>query len=60
MFKKKSEAEIKQPQELYCANKKCLNEIARFHQLFHVLDVKESISNKYCFDCIVDSKIGAE
>jgi len=54
MFKKKSEAEIKQPQELYCSNSGCRNEIAKLHQLFHVLDVEESILNKYCFDCIVE------
>lgn len=56
MWRKKSEFEIKQPQELYCSNKKCLNEISKFHPMFDVLDkenLNEYILKNYCFDCIV-------
>ena len=56
MFKKKSEAQIKQPQELYCSNKGCFNEISIFHPMSHVLDVDGDTKKKYCFDCITDNQ----
>jgi hypothetical protein len=49
--------EYKQPQELYCANLNCLNEIAELSPMYQLLDdtgVQYALS--YCFQCIVEGK----
>ena len=58
LFKKRSIEEIKQPQEYYCSNVECTNEIADFNQL-SVLLTKEAYNNLadfYCMDCIMEEK----
>ena len=55
---KKNPVDYKQPQEYYCANFECLNEIARLSDLFYLLDDSGvEYSNMYCIDCIVERKI---
>lgn len=58
IFHKKDPVEYKQPQELYCSNYECLNEIAELSQCYNLLD-KYGIkySNKYCLDCITESRL---
>lgn len=59
MFKKKSIEEIKQPQEYYCANLSCTNEVAQFDPLHNLL-TNEAFNNYadfYCMDCIIESRI---
>ena len=57
MFKK-NPIEYKQPQEYYCSNYDCLNEIAELSQCYNLLD-KYGIkySDQYCVDCITESKV---
>lgn len=57
-FKRKSIEEIKQPQEYYCSNPKCTNEIARFGQMADLL-TEEAFNRHadfYCLDCIIEGK----
>ena len=55
-FKRKSIEEIKQPQEYFCANINCLNEIAKFNSLYELLteEAKNNAAENYCFSCIVE------
>lgn len=56
MFRKKSIVEVKQPQEYYCANTNCFNEIAKFSPLYDLLteEAQEKDAESYCFSCIVE------
>jgi hypothetical protein len=57
-FKKRPIEDIKQPQEYFCSNECCLNEIARFSPLAHLLTEKalDNLSLFYCVDCIVQEE----
>ena len=55
---KKDPVEYKQPQEDYCCNFECLNEVASASNLFYLLDsYGVKYSNMYCIDCITEGKI---
>lgn len=56
MFKKKNPVEVKQPQEYFCSNLECFNEIAKFSPLYDLLteEVQENEADRYCFSCIVE------
>ena len=56
LFKRKNIEEIKQPQEYYCSNINCLNEIAVFSPLYDLLtkEAKDKEAENYCFTCIVE------
>jgi hypothetical protein len=56
LFKKKPVEEIKQPQEYFCANPYCLNEIAKFSPLYSLLteEAQNNDAENYCFSCIVE------
>ena len=59
IFHRKNPVEYKQPQEYYCSNYECLNEIAQESVLFYLLDnYGVKYSSKYCIDCITEGKIG--
>lgn len=57
-FKKRQIEDIKQPQEYFCSNEHCLNEIAQFSPLAHLLTEKalNDLSSFYCIDCITQEK----
>ena len=55
IFRKKDPVEYKQPQEYYCSNYECLNEIADFSDQYPLLDTYGvQYSSKYCIDCITE------
>jgi hypothetical protein len=56
MFRKKSVVEVKQPQEYFCSNVDCFNEIAKFSPLFDLLteEAQGKDAENYCFSCIVE------
>jgi hypothetical protein len=56
LFKRKSIEEIKQPQEYYCSNLQCFNEIAKFSPLYDLLteEAQHKEAYNYCFTCIVE------
>jgi hypothetical protein len=58
LFKKRSIEEIKQPQEYYCSNIDCTNEIADFNQLSGLLteEAYNNLADFYCIDCIIEEK----
>lgn len=58
IFKKKSLEEIKQPQEYYCSNASCTNEVADFSQLANLLteEAHNNLAEFYCMDCIIEEK----
>lgn len=58
IFKKRSIAEIKQPQEYYCSNVDCLNEVAKFSELVDCLTptAYKMYAYYYCIDCITNRK----
>ena len=58
IFKKRSIEEIKQPQEYYCSNPTCLNEIAKFDPLSDLLtrDAWENLADSFCVECIVERR----
>jgi hypothetical protein len=58
LFKKKPIEEVKQPQEYFCANINCLNEIAKFSPLYNLLteEAKSNSAENYCFSCIVEGE----
>lgn len=58
IFKKKSLAEVKQPQEYYCSNVFCTNEVADFSQLSHLLteEAHNNLADFYCIDCIIERR----
>lgn len=58
MFKRKNPVEVKQPQEYYCSNVQCFNEIAKFSPLYELLteEVQSREAEKYCFSCIVEGE----
>jgi hypothetical protein len=58
LFKKRSIEEIKQPQEYYCSNIDCTNEIADFNQLCPLLteEAYNNLADFYCIDCIIEEK----
>lgn len=50
--------EYKQPQEVFCSNLECFNEIAKYHPMYHVLDDEAlKLAEHFCFDCILEGKI---
>lgn len=58
MIFKKNPIDYKQPQEIYCANFYCLNEIAELSVLYELLDdYGVKYAKSYCLDCIVEGKI---
>lgn len=59
LFKKKSLAEIKQPQEYYCSNSSCTNEVADFSPLVNLLteEAYNNLADFYCIDCIIEEKV---
>lgn len=61
LFKRKPIEEIKQPQEYYCSNINCKNEVAQFSPLSDLLttDAFNNYSDFYCIDCIIESKTHA-
>lgn len=58
IFKKKSIEEIKQPQEYFCSNPYCTNEVADFSQLADLLtdEAHNNLADFYCIDCIIEEK----
>lgn len=58
LFRRKTVEEIKQPQEYYCSNINCLNEIAKFSPLYHLLtqETQSGGAENYCFTCIVEGE----
>lgn len=60
-FKKRSVQEIKQPQEYYCSNALCINEVAQFSPLLNLLtdEAYNNYSDFYCIDCIIERKVNA-
>lgn len=57
MFKK-DPVSYKQPQEYYCSNMYCLNEVAAHSLLRDMLteEALEKLAEYYCIDCIVEGK----
>ena len=57
-FKKKSIEDIKQPQEYYCSNVDCVNEVAQFNELSRLLTngAYNDYADFYCMDCIVERR----
>lgn len=55
MFKK-DPIKYKQPQEHYCSNFKCLNEVAQFNELSKLLtdEAFDNLSYFFCMDCIIE------
>lgn len=55
-FKKRPIEEIKQPQEYYCSNNLCINEVAKFSALskFLTKEASDIYSDIYCIDCIIE------
>ena len=54
---KKDPISYKQPQELYCSNFYCLNEIAKSSNMFSLLDENGiQYADSYCFDCIIERR----
>lgn len=58
MFKKKNVLEVKQPQELYCSNLYCTNEIADLSPLSYILTdfAVDNYALFYCLDCIIEER----
>lgn len=56
LFKKRSIEEIKQPQEYYCSNPECINEVAQFGPMAHLLtdEAFNKYADFYCLDCIIE------
>ena len=58
IFRKKNPIEYKQPQEDYCSNFECLNEIGSLTDQYILLDnYGIKYSNNYCINCITEGKI---
>lgn len=57
MFKR-NPIKYKQPQELFCSNYSCLNEIAKNNYLENLLtdEARKNFSKFYCIDCIIEGK----
>jgi hypothetical protein len=58
VFKRKDAVQVKQPQEYYCSNPGCLNEVADFSPLKNLLtdEAHNNYADFYCFDCIVEER----
>jgi len=58
IFKKKSLVELKQPQEYYCSNNDCANEVADFSPLADLLteSAYNNLADFYCIDCITERR----
>jgi len=56
LWNKKSIEEIKQPQEYYCSNLYCINEVARLGSLSKLLtdEAFNNYADFYCIDCIIN------
>jgi hypothetical protein len=56
IFKKRPIEEIKQPQEYYCSNEFCINEVAQFSKLSNLLtdEAYNMYADLYCIDCLID------
>lgn len=59
IFKKRSIEEIKQPQEYYCSNVDCLNEVADLSPLARLLteSAYNDLADFYCIDCITERRV---
>lgn len=59
LFKRKNIEDIKQPQEYYCSNVSCTNEVAQFDVLADLLtdEAYNDYADFYCIDCIVNGNI---
>jgi hypothetical protein len=58
LIRKKDPVSYKQPQEMYCSNYDCLSMIAKYSELYDLLDeYGVECSKYYCFDCIVNGNI---
>ena len=58
LMRKKNPIEYKQPQEIYCSNYDCLSMIAKYSELYDLLDeYGVECSQYYCLDCIVNGNI---
>ena len=57
-FKKRSIESIKQPQEYYCCNIDCVNEVAQFNELSRLLTdgAYNDYADFYCMDCIIERR----
>lgn len=58
LFKKKSLIEVKQPQEYYCSNSNCINEVADLSPLLNLLteEAHDNLAGFYCIDCITERR----
>lgn len=58
LFKRKEIEYIKQPQEYYCSNLECTNEVAQFNTLSNLLtdEAYNNYADFYCLDCIIEEK----
>lgn len=61
IFKKRSVEEIKQPQEYYCCNTNCVNEVAIFSPLHNLMtdEAYNMYADFYCLDCIIEERLNA-
>lgn len=61
LFKRKPIEQIKQPQEYYCSNINCTNDVAQFSSLSKLLTnfAFNNYADFYCIDCIIERKINA-
>jgi hypothetical protein len=58
LIRKKDPVSYKQPQEMYCSNYDCLSMIAKYSELYGLLDdYGVECSQYYCFDCIVNGNV---
>jgi hypothetical protein len=55
---KKNKISVKQPQEYYCSNDDCIEEVALFNPMNHLMT--DEASNKYadffCINCIIEGR----
>lgn len=58
---KKNPIEFKQPQELYCSNIECFNEVGILHEMNYIFtDEAKMIAEAYCFYCTLDKITGVD
>jgi hypothetical protein len=57
-FKRRPIQEIKQPQEYYCSNVDCINEVAQFSPLSNLMtdEAYNMYGDFYCLDCIIERR----
>ena len=57
LISRKDPIEYKQPQEFYCSNFECLNEVADQTWPDILDDYGKKYSKMFCLECITESKI---